>query len=99
MIRRGGCPPVEGPGVLFFFFAVEDATWWWTTGGGPCVVFFFLLFSFVCHACQIEAHGKYLTLCRACDVKWPAIANGLPLGTFFCYVRAMTHGKGCLPCV
>jgi hypothetical protein len=30
---------------------------------GP-VLYFFLLFSFVCHACQTEAHGKYLTLCR-----------------------------------
>jgi hypothetical protein len=27
------------------------------------------------------------------------VANGMPLGNFFCRARAMTHDKGCLSCV
>jgi hypothetical protein len=93
----GGCPAV-------LFFSVEDPVWWWPTGGGSCVVFF-CFFSFVCHACQREAHDKDLIFAvrlqsRRTTKLVAAVLNGLPLGNFFfCRAWAMTHGKGYLSCM
>jgi hypothetical protein len=53
----GGCPA-----VLFFQWRIQR-------GGGPPVagpvLYFFCFFSFVCRACQSEAHDNDLTFCCA----------------------------------
>jgi hypothetical protein len=76
----GGCPA-----VLFFQWRIR-------CGGGPPVagpvLYFFCFFSFVCHACQREAHDKDLIFAvrlqsRRTTKLVAAVLNGLPLGNFF----------------
>jgi hypothetical protein len=107
----GGPDAVEGPAwwwppvadALLCFFSVEDPTWWWPTVGGPCVVFFafFLLFVVRVRARHTTKTSLFAVRLQSRRMAKPvaAVPNGLPLGNFFCRARAMTHDKGCLPCV
>jgi hypothetical protein len=108
-----GTGAVEG--LAWWWPQVADALlccffqWWIRCGGGPPVagpvLYFFCFFSFVCHACQREAHDKDLIFAvrlqsRRTTKLVAAVLNGLPLGNFFfCRAWAMTHGKGYLSCM
>jgi hypothetical protein len=107
----GGPDAVEGP--TWWWPPMADALMCCFFSGGSsvvvahrwralCCIFFF--FSFVCRACQSEAHDKDLTICRASPERAHGKAGGRRpkrpvVRQRFCRARAMTHNKGCLPCV